>query len=56
MISPDTNLKVMDYNRVVKDLNNLTEEEFLNKIKEKFILREVKENYKPDKKVIWVCF
>ena len=50
MISPDTNLKVMDYNRVVKDLNNLTEEEFLNKIKEKFILREVKENYKPDKK------
>ena len=50
MIAPDTNLKVMDYNRVVKDLNNLTEEEFLNKIKEKFILREVKENYKPDKK------
>ena len=50
MISPDTNLKVMDYNRVVKDLNNLTEEEFLSKIKEKFILREVKENYKPDKK------
>ena len=50
MISPDTNLKVMDYNRVVKDLNNLTEEEILNKIKEKFILREVKENYKPDKK------
>lgn len=50
MISPDTNLKVMDYNRIVKDLNNLTEEEFLNKIKEKFILREVKENYKPDKK------
>ena len=50
MISPDTNLKVMDYNRVVKDLNNLTEEEFLNKIKEKFILKEVKENYKPDKK------
>ena len=41
MISPDTNLKVMDYNRVVK---------VLNKIKEKFILREVKENYKPDKK------
>ena len=50
MISPDTNLKVMDYNRVVKDLNNLTKEEILNKIKEKFILREVKENYKPDKK------
>ena len=50
MIAPDTNLKVMDYNRVVKDLNGFNEEEFLNKIKEKFILREVKKNYKPNRK------
>ena len=47
MIAPDTNLKVMDYNRVVKDLNGFSEEEFLNKIKEKFIVKEVKNNYKP---------
>lgn len=47
MIAPDTDLKVMDYNRVIKDLNGFTEEEFLNKIKEKFIVREVKKNYKP---------
>ena len=40
----------MDYNRVVKDLNGFNEEEFLNKIKEKFILREVKKNYKPNRK------
>lgn len=50
MIAPDTNLKVMDYNRVVKDLNGLTEGEFLNKIKEKFIVTEAKKNYKPSKK------
>ena len=50
MIAPDTNLKVMDYNRVVKDLNGFNEEEFLNKIKEKFTLREVKKNYKPNRK------
>lgn len=50
MIAPDNNLKVMDYNRVVKDLNGFTEEEFLNKVKEKFIVREVKKNYKPAQK------
>ena len=50
MIAPDTNLEVMDYNRVVKDLNGLTEDEFLDKVKEKFIIREVKKNYKPAKK------
>lgn len=50
MIAPDNKLHVMDYNRVVKDLNGLTEEEFLNKIKEKFIIKETKNNYKPNKK------
>ncbi|MGL4773215.1 MAG: DUF1015 domain-containing protein [Clostridium sp.] len=33
---PDSELKVFDYNRSVKDLNGLTVEEFLNKISEKF--------------------
>lgn len=47
MIAPHTDLKVMDYNRVIKDLNGLTEDEFLNKIKEKFIVKKAKENYKP---------
>lgn len=36
VIFPDTDLKIFDYNRVVKDLNGLSEEEFLNKISEKF--------------------
>lgn len=33
---PQNHLKVMDYNRVVKDLNGLTEEQFLAKVAEHF--------------------
>ena len=33
---PDNQLNIIDYNRVVKDLNGLTEEEFLAAIKEDF--------------------
>ena len=38
IIYPDTELKVFDYNRTVKDLNGLSEEEFFNKVKESFYL------------------
>ncbi|MGB9661119.1 MAG: DUF1015 domain-containing protein [Moorellaceae bacterium] len=38
VIFPDAQLKIMDYNRVVKDLNGLTPEEFLNKVAEKFVI------------------
>ena len=31
----------MDYNRVVKDLNGLSNEEFLKKVEEKFIIDKV---------------
>lgn len=37
---PESHLKVMDYNRVVKDLNGLTDEEFLQKVGEKFVVEE----------------
>lgn len=37
---PASHLRIIDYNRVVKDLNGLSEEEFLNKIKENFIVEE----------------
>ena len=36
---PDNQLNIIDYNRVVKDLNGLTEEEFLAKLKEDFIVK-----------------
>lgn len=36
VIFPDEQLHIMDYNRVVKDLNGNSSEEFLTKVKEKF--------------------
>jgi uncharacterized protein (DUF1015 family) len=45
---PSNQLYIMDYNRVVKDLNGLTAAEFLEKLAEKFIVKLVgKEAYKP---------
>jgi uncharacterized protein (DUF1015 family) len=47
---PQSHLKVMDYNRVVVDLNGNTEEQFLEKLREKFIVEEKgTEIYKPAK-------
>ncbi|WP_026895126.1 DUF1015 domain-containing protein [Clostridiisalibacter paucivorans] len=52
VLFPDEDLYIMDYNRVVKDLNGNTEKEFLNKIAKNFIIEEVKGNdpYKPTEK------
>ena len=47
---PDNQLNIIDYNRVVKDLNGLTDEEFLSKLAENFIVEEKgTEIYKPAK-------
>ncbi len=37
---PESQLKIIDYNRVVKDLNGLTPEQFLAALDEDFIVRE----------------
>ena len=37
---PASHLKIIDYNRVVKDLNGLTSEEFLAKVAEHFVVEE----------------
>jgi uncharacterized protein (DUF1015 family) len=42
VIFPDQDLKIFDYNRVVKDLNGNSEEEFLSKLKENFLLFPIK--------------
>ena len=47
---PDNDLMVMDYNRVVKDLNGLTKDELIQKLEEKFIVSEASEAVKPAKK------
>ena len=47
---PDNQLNIIDYNRVVKDLNGLSDEEFLTKLSENFeIERKGSEIYKPTK-------
>jgi len=47
---PASQLKILDYNRLVKDLNGLSKEEFLSKIKQKFCLVEANAPFKPQKK------
>lgn len=45
---PSSQLTIIDYNRVVKDLNGLTEEQFLSAIEKNFIVEKKGENiYKP---------
>ncbi|MDO8803384.1 MAG: DUF1015 domain-containing protein [Elusimicrobiota bacterium] len=44
---PVDEMKIWDYNRVVKDLNGLTPEDFLVKIKENFEVKEVSGQAKP---------
>ena len=50
VLFPDDQLMIMDYNRVVKDLNGLSESEFLIKVAEKFDFEEVSEPFSPTKK------
>ena len=45
---PDNQLKIIDYNRVVKDLNGLSNEEFLKKLSEVFQIKKISnEIYSP---------
>jgi uncharacterized protein (DUF1015 family) len=45
---PSNQLQIMDYNRVVKDLNGLTEVEFINRIEEKFSIQKATTAVAPD--------
>lgn len=47
---PDNQLNIIDYNRVVKDLNNLSDEEFLSKLTQNFEVKKMGADiYKPNK-------
>ncbi len=51
IIFPDNQLKIMDYNRVVKDLNGLTPEAFMDEIKSQFTILETSQTpIQPTKK------
>ncbi|MCR4558864.1 MAG: DUF1015 family protein [Bacteroidales bacterium] len=50
VIFPDNQLKIMDYNRVIKDLNGLSDEEFLEKLSKSFEISDKgNEVYAPKK-------
>jgi len=50
VIFPDNHLQIIDYNRVIKDLNGLSEEQLFAKLKEVFdIVDKGTEIYKPDR-------
>lgn len=47
---PDNQLTIIDYNRVVTDLNGMSDEEFIRKLNETFVVEEKgTEIYKPNK-------
>lgn len=50
VLFPDEQLMIMDYNRVVKDLNGLTSEEFMDRLSQLFDIEEEKGEFKPKRK------
>ena len=50
ILYPADQLHVYDYNRVVADLKGMSEEEFLEKLKEKFVVAETDDAVRPEKK------
>lgn len=51
VLFPDEELYIMDYNRVVRDLNGYTAEAFLEKIEENFEVEKAEQSpYRPDRK------
>lgn len=54
VLFPHDQLMILDYNRVVKDLNGLSKEEFLTMVAENFLVEEMgKEPYKPQTKAVF---
>jgi len=50
VVFPDNQLKIIDYNRVVKNLNGLSKDEFIAKLEENFVVEKMgTEIYKPAK-------
>ncbi|MCX7908048.1 MAG: DUF1015 family protein [Ignavibacteria bacterium] len=50
VLFPASHLLIMDYNRIVMDLNNLSKEDFLNRLKEVVDLEKKSTRFKPTKK------
>lgn len=48
VLFPASQLMIMDYNRLVKDLNGLQEEDFLKQLENKFVVEKQSATYKPE--------
>jgi uncharacterized protein (DUF1015 family) len=48
VVFPDNQLKIIDYNRVVKDLNGLSEDDFLSKLNHSFVVEKQSAQYRPE--------
>ncbi|MFK5913491.1 MAG: DUF1015 family protein [Woeseiaceae bacterium] len=49
VVFSDNQMKILDYNRVIKDLNGLSKDELIEKIKVNFSIEQVDTLYKPQK-------
>ena len=56
IIFPDNELNIMPYNRMVRDLNGLSEKEFLQKVGERFDLEPVNQMVTPSQKGTYGMF
>ncbi len=56
ILFPDDELQIMDYNRVVKDLNGLTEEDFMARVTDVFAVSEAGSPVSPEKKGVFGMF
>lgn len=57
VLFPHDQLMIMDYNRIVKDLNGYTKEEFLKRVEKNFTITQIgKTPFSPDRKAVFGMF
>ena len=56
VLFPESELKILDYNRVLKDLNGKTVKDIIAEVEEHFIVEEAETAVSPSKKASSVCF
>ncbi len=53
VLFPDNQLKILPYNRVVRDLNGYNKDEFLNRVSERFKVEAVDKAFSPQAKYVY---